>query len=164
MLKLISQLIIGDTFKSISDNVLSKTVVPVRGSIVYCQLGPFNSAEHSGVYVGDGQIIHLNGKGKVEKVNFDGFTRDKLAISIYVSCDLYGNPVGGEYVVSSAESWLGSERDYNVKSCNCHMFSSSCLSGAYDDDHWTLGKLKSEAELFLEAQKWLCWDLKRKYE
>lgn len=41
------------------------------GSIVYCNLAIV--AEHTGIYVGDGKIVHLNGSGLVEMVSTEDF-------------------------------------------------------------------------------------------
>ena len=50
----------------------SRRVKPVAGSVVYYRM--FNGlAEHSGVYVGDGMIVHLDGFGFVTKVSMDAF-------------------------------------------------------------------------------------------
>ena len=43
-------------------------VMPKKGSVLYCDLtGSF--LEHSGIYVGDNRIVHLNGKGEIEVVS-----------------------------------------------------------------------------------------------
>jgi len=50
----------------------SRRVKPVAGSVVYYRM--FNGlAEHSGVYVGDSMIVHLDGFGFVTKVSVDAF-------------------------------------------------------------------------------------------
>ena len=43
-------------------------VMPKKGSVLYCDLS-FGIAEHSGIYVGDNRIVHLNGKGEIEAVS-----------------------------------------------------------------------------------------------
>ena len=60
--------------ESFIDNILRDTVKPKIGSIVYCDLC-FNTVEHSGVYVGNGEIVHLDGSGVVEKVSAKTFLK-----------------------------------------------------------------------------------------
>ena len=43
-------------------------VTPQKGSVLYCDLS-FGIAEHSGIYVCDNRIVHLNGKGEIEVVS-----------------------------------------------------------------------------------------------
>ncbi|HNW16697.1 MAG TPA: hypothetical protein PKM15_08340, partial [bacterium] len=60
--------ILGNLGKSFVDNVLRDCVYPVKGSVVYCDLA-FGSAEHSGIYIGNNEIVHLDGSGNVEIVD-----------------------------------------------------------------------------------------------
>jgi hypothetical protein len=53
---------IGSLKKSIIDNVIRDKVTPIEGSIVHCSLF---GAEHTGVYVGNNQIVELLGTGEV---------------------------------------------------------------------------------------------------
>ena len=72
--------------ESLIDNVFrDKVSSPAIGSMVYCDL---ITAEHSGIYIGKGKIVHLDGEGIIEAVSPDLFLErlDGLntAISIYV--------------------------------------------------------------------------------
>ena len=58
------------TIKTI-DAFFIHDVKPKIGSIVYCNLAIV--AEHTGIYVGDGKIVHRNGSGLVEMVSDDEF-------------------------------------------------------------------------------------------
>ena len=60
---LIEKKLIDWTVKTI-DAFFIHSVRPAVGSVVYCNLSMV--AEHSGIYVGDGQIVHLNGNGRME--------------------------------------------------------------------------------------------------
>ena len=55
--------IIKSTYKNFDTKVM-----PKKGSVLYCDLS-FGIAEHSGIYVGDNRIVHLNGKGEIEAVS-----------------------------------------------------------------------------------------------
>jgi cell wall-associated NlpC family hydrolase len=46
-------------------------VSPVVGSVVYCDLAL--TTEHSGIYVGENQIVHLDGDGDIQIVSPDDF-------------------------------------------------------------------------------------------
>ena len=48
------------------DYIFRDQVRPKKGSIVYCDLAFF--VEHSGVYIGNNKIVHLDGSGYVEVV------------------------------------------------------------------------------------------------
>ena len=60
-------------------------VMPKKGSVLYCDLS-FGIAEHSGIYVGDNRIVHLNGKGEIEAVSPAEFLSLFALQDIYVSC------------------------------------------------------------------------------
>lgn len=91
--------------KSVIDNLFRKQVKPEFGSIVFCTLLP-PLAEHSGVYVGDNKIVHLNRKGDIEKVSLDQFLNRTPAISIYVSSK-NGKAIGNEKVGKYALKQVG---------------------------------------------------------
>ena len=54
------------TVKTI-DAFFIHSVRPAVGSVVYCNLAVV--AEHTGIYVGNNKIVHLNGNGRIEKVS-----------------------------------------------------------------------------------------------
>ncbi|GAA6205390.1 hypothetical protein [Thalassotalea sp. SU-HH00458] len=131
-------------------------VIPIVGSIVYCDIA-FGYAEHSGVYIGNNQIIHLNGKGDIEAVSPQGFMSNTTALNIYVSCNgLY--PVGGEFVAVMAQSKLYESIRYNVLLENCHIFTSGCLGGDFSNAHSFMWMLKDEAKKCIQATTWRQWD------
>jgi len=47
------------------DYVFRDHVRPKIGSVVYCDLW---MVEHSGIYIGNNRIVHLDGSGKIEIV------------------------------------------------------------------------------------------------
>ena len=136
-----------------------ESVTPDIGSVVYCSLA--GVVEHSGVYVGANQIVHLNGDGAVESVSEDEFLDRlggvNLATGIYVSCD-DGEAVGSCATANGAEKMLGESRDYNVAINNCHQFCAGCLTGDFENGSNTLSSLKSIARNELGATSWRKWD------
>lgn len=147
-----------NTVEMVIDNVILDEVYPKRGSIVYCDLA-FGYAEHSGVYIGDGRIVHLNGNGVVKAVSPKKFIDGKTAINIYVSCDSDACAVGCNRVADRAESWLDHQRDYNVILDNCHQFTSACLTGDLANSDNFMRLLKWTAEEKIGAKKWRLWKL-----
>ena len=49
---------------SFVDNVIRDKVKPEIGTVVYCDL-PFGYAEHSWIYIGDGEIVGLEKDGSI---------------------------------------------------------------------------------------------------
>lgn len=132
------------------------SVIPVKGSVVYCDLA-FGYAEHSGIYVGNNEIVHLNGRGNVEAVSPKEFMRGTTAVNIYVSCEgRYA--VGNESIAAFAKQQLFEYRSYNFLLDNCHMFTSGCLSGNFNNSHSFMWLLKDEAKSRISADTWRHWD------
>ncbi|NQY88626.1 MAG: hypothetical protein HRT51_12940 [Colwellia sp.] len=132
------------------------SVIPTVGSIVYCELY-CGYAEHSGVYVGNDEIVHLNGNGLIEVVSPKGFMANTTAINIYVSCD--GSEASGEqYVADNAMQMLGECRNYNIILDNCHQFISGCISSDFENSCSFMWMLKDEANKHLNTNTWRQWD------
>ncbi|MEL4241585.1 lecithin retinol acyltransferase family protein [Shewanella xiamenensis] len=144
---------------SFVDNVFRDTVYPIKGSIVYCELA-FGHAEHSGIYVGNNRIVHLDGSGDIEIVSPKKFINRlggfNSAISIYVSCD-GESPVGSNKIAERAIDKVGSCRDYNVILDNCHQFTSGCISGNFENSESFLWMLKHTAKSEINANTWRVW-------
>ena len=142
----------------IIDNYVRSNVEPVPGSVVYCDLAC--TVEHSGIYVGDGKIAHLNGDGAVELVTRDVFMARlgglNPALSVYVSC-AGAEAVGDDLVAHRALVMAGTSREYNVVLDNCHQFTSGCLTGSFEnpDNFWWCLKMTAENEL--RADTWRVW-------
>lgn len=142
--------------ESFVDNVIRDKVSPKIGSVVYCDLA-FGYMEHSGIYVGNGEIVHLNSKGNIETVSASEFIDGTTAISIYVSCR-DGRSVGDEDIAERALSMVGYRRDYNVIFDNCHQFASGCITGDFDNSDNFLWMLKHTCEKKLRSNEWRVWE------
>lgn len=147
--------------ESFVDNVVRDCIdEPAPGSVVYCALA-MGYVDHSGIYIGNNEIVHLDGSGAIEIVSpaqflnrLDGWN---LAISITVSC-ANGNPVGSREVASRARQQVGRVIDYKLLTNNCHAFSAGCLSGDFDNWSVTMAALKSAAKTHLGATEWRVWN------
>lgn len=151
---------VGGLLGSFIDNVIRDRVYPVKGSIVYCDLA-FGTGEHSGIYIGNNKIVHLDGSGDIETVSPRRFLNRlkgfNSAISIYVSCD-GESPVGSKKVAKKAKNMIGNSRYYNVILDNCHQFTSGCVSGNFENSDNFLWMLKHTAESEINANTWRVWE------
>ena len=157
---------------------IREQVIPVEGSVLYCDL--WIAAEHSGIYVADGQVSNIEVTGladsEVRWCDAEGFTAKSLmGRKIYVSCDRHG-AVGNDTIARGASSHIGEQSFYGLIIKNCHQFSSKCVNYIGKDisslkhgldfitDNLglerepTLRKLKADARNQLGATKWRLWD------
>lgn len=167
-------------FKSVKyfiDSTFRQKVLPLPGSVVYCDL--FLAIEHSGIHVADGEIANIEVDGFAEsQVNLTdakSFTsKSRLGRKIYVSSNKNG-AVGRKSVGEFAVSHSGERSFYGLVVKNCHQFSTKCVNTSSDAtdtsilDHalamlpsetWepTMRELKRAAKTKLGATKWLLWD------
>ncbi|MGM0711914.1 hypothetical protein [Brevibacillus parabrevis] len=142
----------------------AKNIAPSYGSIVYTELG-FGLTEHSGIFVGQNSIIHLNGQGLIERVSLEEFTGHITTFNheIYVPCYSdhdwsIGFPLAGARVSDQLES----RRNYNVLLDNCHQFCAGCITGDFDNPINFLWMLKNlVGEEHGESVIWRKWDWKK---
>ncbi len=143
-----------------------------RGCVVYRDLWPLLSEladavvgpvarlapqEHSGIYVGDGQVISLDKGGDVISEGVHAFRRAQWTrCNIYVSC-VGRVPVGDQEVACRAEEMVGTARSYNAVFDNCHQFASGCLTGDFENADNFLWMLKDTASKEIGADAWCVW-------
>lgn len=137
---------------------------PKVGSIVYCGLAA-NQFEHSGIYIGNNLIAHLDGSGKIEAVTpqvflnrLNGFNSAK---NIYISCK-DDKSVGSRSVVTRARNKVGQKIRYDFITNNCHMFTSGCLTGEFDNNDAFFWLLNETTQRVLGTNQWLAWDIPSK--
>jgi hypothetical protein len=145
--------------ESIVDNFIRNTVdEPGVGSILYCDLF-MGTSEHSGVYLGDGKIVHLNGKGVIEIVSPKEFVSGTTALSIYVSC-IGAAPTQNFSVAERAKQYERKVgfRNYNFVMDNCHQFTAACILGDLENSTNFLWFLKGVCERELFVDSWRVWE------
>ena len=123
-----------ETITKTADAMFVRNVTPERGTVVYCDLAVLG--EHTGIYMGGGHIIHLNGSGEIERVGSQTFI-DRLngnnnALTIFCPVDSKGQVISFDKIADRAEAVLGSKRNYNILTDNCHRFTYYCLTGNSD--------------------------------
>ena len=166
------------------DHKFRDKVTPVAGSVMYCDL--WLGAEHSGIYVQQGQIANIEVTGvadsEVKYSNATDFTSKSLfGRSIYVSSNKYG-AVGNANVAAHAAQSVGEVAFYGLVFNNCHTFSKRCVSHAlqqadmwdkavnffkgFVDLEWEPGirALKADARNRLGVTKWLLWDMNQEQD
>ena len=165
------------TIKYFVDSTIRDKVIPVEGSVLYCDL--WVAVEHSGIYVGDGKISNIEvegmAEGAVRRCSAASFTsKSILGRKIYVSCNKHG-AVGDDNVADYANDQVGERSFYGLVLKNCHQFSQKCIeqssqvantswldvaSDMLTPDTWepTIGLLKQAARQNLGATKWRLWD------
>ena len=135
---------------------------PAVGGVVYVDL--LEGLEHSGIYVGQGQIVSFSKeKGKIVSESRKEFVDDvKMGDTIYMSCDERGRPVGDKAAAKRARKKVGRHRDYSLVLRNCHQFVAGCLKGDFTTTESFFWELKKVAKEELGAEKWPRWGKKVK--
>ena len=104
---------------------------PKIGSVLYCNLAL--AFEHTGIYVGGGKVVHLNGDGVVEKVSLKKFMNRLDGVnpscSIFCATDGDGETIRNKEVAERALEMVGHRQRYNLFLGNCHCFTQYCLTG-----------------------------------
>lgn len=155
-----TKLILKDLTKSIYLPRVGKIDSPIPGSVIFCNIFGGN-AEHTGIFIGENQIVQLSGKGIVEKVTPEQFVARKGNIlpyyDIYVSCR-NGVAVGSVKAAERAKILVGKRRNYNLFLDNCHQFTAGCLTGNFENPINFFLFLESEVRKVLNINNWRTWE------
>ncbi|WP_416189757.1 lecithin retinol acyltransferase family protein [Neisseria sp. CCUG17229] len=143
-----------------SSSLFRPGVKPVIGSVLWCDLW---NVEHSGIYIGNNKIVHLDGSGTVEIVSPKKFMARlngwNNAISIFVSCK-NGKPVGSKKAATLAKKHVGKNRQYHLLVDNCHRFTAGCLLNDFTDGDKFLffNQLATICATEMDTTEWGAWD------
>lgn len=132
---------------------------PVPGTPVYCNLAV--AFEHTGIYVGNNQIVHLNGDGLIESVSPREFVGrlngGNPAFSIYFA-EYGGKSLGNSTIANRAKSMVGRSRNYSFAFDNCHQFTCGCISGDFENPCNYFWMVKMEITSEFGIFSWKEWD------
>jgi hypothetical protein len=127
----------ADKLSSAIHNIFSSEEAckePIPGTPVYCNLAVI--AEHTGIYIGNKQIVHLNGDGNIEVVSPSTFVGrlDGLNPAFFIYYATFkGKALGSQKVAERAKAMVGNSRNYNFLLDNCHQFTTGCISGNFEN-------------------------------
>jgi len=142
-------------FESFVDNVFrDKVSEPEVGGIVYCDLA-LGLAEHSGIYLGNGEIMHRNSNGLICTVSPRKFLDGTPGISIYTSC--HDTRATGWAGAAEQAKYYQKHRNrdgYALLWRNCHIFSSACLTCNEENTDTFMWMLKDTAKKEINANSW----------
>ncbi|MFM9487938.1 lecithin retinol acyltransferase family protein [Pseudomonas monachiensis] len=146
--------------------ILDKIKTPAIGGVVYSGLVS-GAADHSGIYVGYGRVVHLDGSGRIECVTANVFMNrlkgSNTALAIYTSCK-GGKPIGSRKAAAYAKAQIGRKVKYNLLNNNCHKFTLECLSQTPSTFSCLfIEDLKQRSKSFINHDTWRVWDMKYKY-
>ena len=132
---------------------------PVPGTPVYCNLAI--AFEHTGIYIGNNEIAHLNGDGDIEAVSPGEFVGrldgSNPAMTIYFA-EYGGKALGSSTIANRAKSLIGSRRDYRVLLDNCHQFTCGCVSGDFENPCNYFWMVEMEIQSKFGSFCWKVWD------
>ncbi|MGI5869680.1 MAG: hypothetical protein ACOX9C_09600 [Kiritimatiellia bacterium] len=114
--------------------IVNASVEPHPGAPLLVNLAV--AIEHSGVYLGDGEVAELHGSGGLRRVSLDTFRdgEDEAGVRtgafVYAACDRRtGRVLGSEGAARMARAIVEKvgRLDYNILFNNCHLFTATCL-------------------------------------
>lgn len=136
--------------------------VPDMGSPVWCHLGG-SYLNHSGIYIGCGKIVELQGNGRIAEVTLREFLSNVTTWSdeiFFAATEDGTRALGSMRVARRALDMRDQSTDYNLVLNNCHQFTSGCLSGDFRnaDTAFTFLEMTTRDELNGGDQiRWVKW-------
>lgn len=99
------------------------------GSVIACDLA-YGIIDHSGIYVGNNEVIELNGNGLIRKISIEEFIRDgKIRTGENIHTATWKNEsISCAQWAYNAEKLLNEPVNYHLALCNCHNFIFTCIS------------------------------------
>lgn len=131
------------------------------GSLLYCEWSQ-SEAGHSGIYLGDDNIIHLGADKKIAVVGVEDFIKTDHAQAtledtpIYVSCK-GKQAIGSLFAVAVAQDKLYAHPDLRLQSS--HQFTSACYTGNFDNQDHVFAMVKDATKFRLGWDNWRVWQI-----
>ena len=118
------------------------------------------NTDHSGIYLGYGNIAELDGSGKIMVRSFDDFIKGDRTMrngkNISVATDLSGKVLSKAIFAKRAIESLCQIRDYDVVTENCHRFTAGCITGNFTKDLTYFSELEEVIRKYF-SQKTISW-------
>lgn len=116
-------------YKNRANKKVAVSIKDLDSCVVFCELSSI--IEHSGIYIGDNQIVELNGDGDIRIVSIEEFLtlssyRTGRKLYTFVEQDKYSVVSNSIFRKRSLE-WVGVQKDYNILFDNCHQFTTGCI-------------------------------------
>ena len=150
---------LSNTIHKLRTGHVEKDCPPMPGTPVYCNLAV--AFEHTGIYIGNNEIVHLSGDGNIEIVSPSEFVGrldgDNPAISIYCASHK-GKALGSSQIAERARSMVGSRRNYSFVFDNCHQFTCGCISGDFENPCNFFWMVEQEISDKMGSFTWAEWD------
>lgn len=129
------------------------------GAVVVCEI--FHLFEHTGIYIGEGQIVELQGSGLVRAVSINRFFDQRSGKHLLVACDAKGQILIEPDCAERAIAQIFTVQDYDLIYNNCHRFTQHCVTGR-NLPITSFFDLKTELGLRWRTEiQWLQVDLER---
>jgi len=129
---------------------------PIVGSILRTELIA-GGADHSGIYIGNNQIIEITEKkgfGCVEITDLNDFVYSSFArtgVAIYIAVDkLSKDIIYNTTIVDKAKKHIGKKNKYQLMKDNCHSFVHKCITNEDFDTITSVWKFKQLTETISE--------------
>lgn len=106
--------------------MLKLSEVPA-GAVVICEI--FHLFEHSGIYIGEGQIVELQGSGLVRSVSINRFFDNRTGNHLLVACNSKAEVMASTETAQRAIEQIYTYQRYDLLLNNCHRFTQTCVSG-----------------------------------
>jgi hypothetical protein len=97
------------------------------GAVVVCEI--FHLFEHTGIYIGEGQIVELQGSGLVRAISIQRFFDNRSGKHLFVAVNNRGRILVNEGCYERAISQIFTVQDYDLIHNNCHRFTQHCVTG-----------------------------------
>jgi hypothetical protein len=150
--------LVFNALDSAASHYICDRVKPKIGAVLRCDLWG-GHADHTGIYVGGGKIVELQGNGRIACVSPDEFMSSPCgtAISIYAACDSDARILTSRKIADRAKQMRGYRREYNFLLDNCHQFTAGCITGDFENSNNFLWMLESVIEDELNNGGNICW-------
>lgn len=106
--------------------MLKLSLIP-PGAVAVCEI--FHLFEHTGIYIGEGEIVELQGTGLVRSVSINRFFDNRSGNHLLVACNSAGEVIASPECAERAVCQIFTYQRYDLFTNNCHRFTQACVSG-----------------------------------